>query len=460
MKKLLLNPTAWLFTLMLVVVALVFVACNGDDEDSKIAPTVTTAAPTDVTASTATVSGEIVSDGGELVTAAGICYSASNATPTVADDTTKTTVLTGKFANRLKDLASNTTYHVRAYATNSVGTSYGEAMTFTTGNEAPTATNVVINGITGVVKGDLEIDVTYKYEDKEGDKESGTTIQWYRADNAAGANKVAIKDATTNKYRVSDADQGKIIWVGVTPKATTGTLAGAEANSEKKGPVGEATTVTFMYGDKEVTYGIWPSTETGRLWMDRNLGAPNVPSVYNDYANYGDLFQWGRAADGHQLVIRTPNSANPLSGTSSAADASISSELSGSDTPPNSKFILSSADPFDWRNPQKDNLWQGSNRINNPCPSGWHIPTSDEWLAEQLVSDRGTNYTSLKLTNSGFRSADVGGFSATNGRGAYWSSTTDGKYAKAIVFDGSDPQVITDYRGSAYACRCIKEDNN
>jgi uncharacterized protein (TIGR02145 family) len=48
--------------------------------------------------------------------------------------------------------------------------------------------------------------------------------------------------------------------------------------------------------------------------------------------------------------------------------------------------------PYDWRVPQNDNLWQGVDGTNNPCPEGWRIPTQTEWAT--LVSDEViTNYT-------------------------------------------------------------------
>jgi len=51
------------------------------------------------------------------------------------------------------------------------------------------------------------------------------------------------------------------------------------------------------------TYGVVQSL-TGRLWLDRNLGAARLPSVRNDYSGYGDYYQWGRGPDGHQQQSR------------------------------------------------------------------------------------------------------------------------------------------------------------
>ena len=96
---------------------------------------------------------------------------------------------------------------------------------------------------------------------------------------------------------------------------------------------------TFTYNGASWTYREVESA--GRIWMDRNLGASQVATVFDDALAYGDLFQWGRNIDGHQ--IRT-------SGTTAT--------LSSSDTPGHGDFITTSASPFDWRNPQNNNLWQ------------------------------------------------------------------------------------------------------
>ena len=97
-------------------------------------PTVTTNAISSITNTTATGGGNVSADGGASVTARGICWSTST-NPTVAL-TTKTSdgTGTGSFTSSMTGLTANTTYYVRAYATNSVGTSYGTQQTFTTTN--------------------------------------------------------------------------------------------------------------------------------------------------------------------------------------------------------------------------------------------------------------------------------------------------------------------------------------
>lgn len=98
---------------------------------APVAPSVTTASVSDVTASSATAGGDVTATGGATVTARGVCWSTS-ANPTTADSKTTDGAGTGSFTSSISGLAPATTYHVRAYATNSTGTSYGSDVTFTT----------------------------------------------------------------------------------------------------------------------------------------------------------------------------------------------------------------------------------------------------------------------------------------------------------------------------------------
>jgi len=90
-----------------------------------------------------------------------------------------------------------------------------------------------------------------------------------------------------------------------------------------------------------LTYGYVYNSITSRIWLDKNLGATQVATSSTDASSYGDLYQWGRGTDGHQ--IRT-------SGTTTT--------LSTTDVPGNGNFILDPNPPYDWRSPQNDNLWQ------------------------------------------------------------------------------------------------------
>jgi hypothetical protein len=93
------------------------------------APTVITYEAIPVSASTATCGGYVLSDGGTPVTARGVCWNTSP-NPTTANYLTSDGNGTGGFISTLTGLSPNTTYYVRAYAINSVGTSYGAEVMF------------------------------------------------------------------------------------------------------------------------------------------------------------------------------------------------------------------------------------------------------------------------------------------------------------------------------------------
>ncbi|SLM28453.1 exported hypothetical protein [Desulfamplus magnetovallimortis] len=102
---------------------------------NSVNPSVTTAAISSVTETSAVSGGEVTSDGCDAITARGVCWSTSQ-NPTVDSNDGKTTESigtgTGTFTSNITSLTPDTTYYVRAYATNSAGTAYGEERTFTT----------------------------------------------------------------------------------------------------------------------------------------------------------------------------------------------------------------------------------------------------------------------------------------------------------------------------------------
>ena len=112
-------------------------------------PTITTTTPTNITSTTATTGGNITDDGGSQITVSGICYSTSP-NPTTADNhTTDGITTTGTFTSNLTGLQPGTTYYVRAYATNSSGTAYGNEEQFTTlsgGTTTFPGQTVLVNG--------------------------------------------------------------------------------------------------------------------------------------------------------------------------------------------------------------------------------------------------------------------------------------------------------------------------
>ncbi|NMC39448.1 MAG: hypothetical protein GYA41_14095 [Bacteroidales bacterium] len=112
-----------------------------------VVPTLTTTAVSAISGTTATSGGSITGDGGGSITAKGVCWS-NNANPTIADSHTSNGTGSGAFTSNLTNLLPGTTYHVRAYATNSAGTAYGNDISFTTLAVLPVVTTTAASAIT------------------------------------------------------------------------------------------------------------------------------------------------------------------------------------------------------------------------------------------------------------------------------------------------------------------------
>ena len=188
---------------------------------------------------------------------------------------------------------------------------------------------------------------------------------------------------------------------------------------------------------------------TGETWMDRNLGATQVATSSTDVNSYGDLYQWGRRSDGHQC-----------------RNSATTPDLSSTNTPGHGNFIIAPSSPFDWRSPQNIDLWQGVNGVNNPCPSGYRLPTEAQWNDERLswvqapinsTNDADGAFASpLKLPVAGYRINSSGSLSSVGSYGVYWSSTVSSTSSRRLIFYSGTATMNSGSRGDGLSVRCIK----
>jgi uncharacterized protein (TIGR02145 family) len=224
-------------------------------------PTISTTAVTSILQSTAVSGGNITSDGGSSVTAKGVCWNTSP-DPAISDNKTNEGSGFGSFVSNITGLTTNTTYYLRAYSTNNIGTSYGNQVSFTT--SAPfTVTDVdgnVYNTVTiGTQVWMAENLKTIKYND-------GTNIPLVP---------VAWAGLNTPAYCWQNNDEG-------TNKAIYGAIYNwYTVNTGKLCPTGwhvpsdaEWTVLTTLLGGESTAGGKLKETGTAH-WTNPNTGATN-----------------------------------------------------------------------------------------------------------------------------------------------------------------------------------------
>ncbi len=219
-------------------------------------------------------------------------------------------------------------------------------------------------------------------------------------------------------------------------------------NREKPFECGDK--ITFIYQGKTVTYGTIESSNTGKCWLDKNLGATQVATSLTDSLAYGDLFQWGRSDDGHQVRdCQDGYKRNSLD----CGDNRFIQELAVDIKVNHSKFINKHQD---WLLSSNNYLWIETNGIilNNPCPDGWRVPTASEWLLEY---DNKIDDGDLKLTLTGYRDQLNGSINFSEEMGGYWSSSVVGENGASNFYLNNDNFGIgSGGKSLGLSVRCIK----
>lgn len=197
------------------------------------------------------------------------------------------------------------------------------------------------------------------------------------------------------------------------------------------------------------------TSPTGQVWMDRNLGARRAATSSTDYLAYGSLFQWCRAPDGHQEVAWQ----NTTTGIPYYPATNL---LSSTPNPGNSYFIYNTTSPYDWITTQQvdGRLWWNGSKAgsNNPCPSGYHVPTYAELNAElTYITNTATAYTYLKLPLAGYRNYPTADLINASIDGRYWTSTNNGVGSWRLLLTSTTASMGYSARGMGESVRCIKD---
>jgi len=274
-------------------------------------PTVTTGAASNIVYTGFTIGGEVQSDGGQTVTARGICYSESNTEPTLENQVVPKGAGSGSYSVSITGLQAGTVYYARAYATNSVGTAYGEIIQVTTlVYGVPTVTTTAASDIDftsatagGTVTADGGMEVT----------ERG--VCWNQTGNPTLRDDHTVVGQGLGSFTTSltGLNEGKTYYVRAYATNSVGTTYGNQISftTSESGALSGAFSINsgiqvrFSKGNLQYK----ASTNTWRFAENQwdYVGENNQKRAAN-YSGWIDLFGWGTSGYNNKYPYMTSTS--------------------------------------------------------------------------------------------------------------------------------------------------------
>ncbi|HNY02346.1 MAG TPA: FISUMP domain-containing protein [Bacteroidales bacterium] len=412
-------------------------------------PTVTTRDTSgNITQNSASSGGEVTSDGGASVYSRGVCWdTVSN--PVAGGNHTSDGSGVGAFTSSITGLSSGTTYHVRAYATNNIGTSYGSDVTFTTQEyiAPPTVETTGLSNITSTSAASGG-NVT----SAGGAPVTARGVCWSTSSSPTISNNHTTDGTGTGTFTstITGLQPSTLYYVRAYATNSGGTSYGGQlqfttAPGSGGSPCPGTPSVTWQGSTyNTVLIGL-------QCWLKSNLNVGTRINgtlsqtnngvmekyCYNDLESncsiYGGLYQWAEAV----------------------------------------QYLNSASNTSSW-SPVPTGFVQGI------CPSGWHVPTLTDWNT-LIAALGGESVAGGKLKEAGFThwmtpntgatnesgfTGLPGGMRDVNGTfvlltqdGFFWSSTESGPtaaYDMKLDYSSAAAALLTDLKTKGFSVRCLK----
>lgn len=503
------------------------------------APVITTTAITSITKTTATSGGNITADNGGSITARGVCWSTS-ADPTTADSKTTDGTGTGAFTSSITGLTANTTYYVKAYSTNSAGTSYGEKLSFTTSPTIPSLTTTEITSISytsgtsgGTITSNGGASVTARgvcwstsenptTSDSKTDDGSGTGIFTSSITGLTDGTTYYVRAYATNSIGTEYGNQLSFTTIEIMPPSLTTAevtsimqitaVSGGDVIAENGAPVtvrgvcwstSENPTVSNILTEDGSGTGTFTSSIAGltagityylRAYATNSAGSGYGNQVsfttYPDEVSDIDMNVYNVIMVGSKLWMKenlqtTKYQNGDLIGTTTPLTSDVSGE-----TEPKYQWPAG-GDETNVATYGRLYTWYAATDARNVCPAGWRVPTDEEWHTLILSQDANaqliewesntagdklkesgtshwltpntgaTNESNFTALPAGFQ--DVGTFGTLGYQGTWWTSTYYGvsggnsAYYRSVEYGSASVHRNSDNKANGYSIRCVND---
>ena len=325
---------------ILILFFTIFCSCNKDDLiwDLKKFATISIISATNISNTSVTINGEVKYDGGSTVVQRGICWS-TNQNPTIADNITSNGSGSGSFTSYITSLNANTTYYSRAYATNGVGTAYGNQINFTTTNISGS-----IATLTTVSAGNLADNSAVSGGNITSDGGSTVTqrgVCWSTNVNPTIADNITTNGSGSGSFTssITSLNSNTTYYYRAYATNGVGTVYGNQSNFS---------TPTFSIGQSHQGGKIAYILQAGDIGYDANvqhgiIAAPSDQFTGAPWGCYGTLLS---GADGTAIGTGNQNTIDIMNGCS---EAGIAARICGD-------LVLGGYS--DWYLPSKDELHQ------------------------------------------------------------------------------------------------------
>ena len=352
-----------------------------DPEQPEVgASVVTTSEVTEITVNSAKCGGEVVSGGNGVIVARGVCWS-TNHNPTDSDAYTINGNGVGSYTSNMTNLEHNTTYYVRAYATNAQGVVfYGNEVSFKTlEKRLPVVmTNSEVTGITmssAVCGGEVSLD---------GNSETTRGICWSTSQNPTIDDSKTIDGKGIGSYTsyINNLEQNTTYYVRAYATNEIGTVYGEEKTFQTLAAYSPATGTSNGYGYVDLGLSV--------KWATCNVGATSPEE-------YGNYYAWGETITKKTYTLNNCTTQNVF----------FKYDFSGE-----SKYDAATANwGVDWRMPTLDELKE----LHENCT--WEWISSNGFKGYKVT---GPNGNSIFLPAAGFYYESS--LISAGDRGDYWSS--------------------------------------